>query len=39
MKRVHGGCKNIVHDMVGVVGVMDSLTFLSLEHCQEREKK
>jgi len=37
MKRVYGGCKNIVPDMVGVVGVMNSLTFLSLEHCQEIE--
>ncbi|KAK2441212.1 disease resistance protein [Trifolium repens] len=36
-ESLYGGCKNIMPDMVGAVGNMNSLTCLCLESCQEIE--
>ncbi|KEH33874.1 disease resistance protein (CC-NBS-LRR class) family protein [Medicago truncatula] len=37
LEALHGGCKNIIPDMVGVVGGMDDLTSLHLTRCQDIE--
>jgi Leucine-rich repeat (LRR) protein len=37
LKGLHGGCKSIVPDMVGVVGGMNDLASLHLLDCQEIE--
>ncbi|XP_058782260.1 probable disease resistance protein At4g27220 [Vicia villosa] len=34
---LHGGCKNIIPDMVGIVGGMNDLTSLHLTSCREIE--
>ena len=37
LEDLHGGCQNIIPDMVGVVGGMNDLTSLHLKSCQEIE--
>lgn len=37
LEGLHGGCKNIIPDMIGVVGGMDDLTSLHLTRCREIE--
>ncbi|RHN67148.1 putative P-loop containing nucleoside triphosphate hydrolase, leucine-rich repeat domain, L [Medicago truncatula] len=37
LEGLHGGCKNIIPDMVGIVGGMNDLTSLHLTSCQEIE--
>ncbi|PNX73534.1 disease resistance (CC-NBS-LRR class) family protein, partial [Trifolium pratense] len=37
LKGLHGGCKNIIPDMVGIVGGMTNLSTLHLTDCEEIE--
>ncbi|KAK2441206.1 disease resistance protein [Trifolium repens] len=37
LKGLHGGCKNIIPDMVGVVGGMNNMSTLHLTECEEIE--
>ncbi|CAJ2668960.1 unnamed protein product [Trifolium pratense] len=37
LSGLHGGCKSIVPDMVGIVGGMNNLSTLHLTHCEEIE--
>ncbi|KAK2441211.1 disease resistance protein [Trifolium repens] len=37
LKGLHGGCKNVIPDMVGVVGGVNSLSSLHLKDCEEIE--
>jgi hypothetical protein len=37
LEGLHGGCKNIIPDMVGVVGGMNSLSSLHLRKCEQIE--
>ncbi|XP_027342676.1 probable disease resistance protein At4g27220 isoform X2 [Abrus precatorius] len=37
LQHLHGGCKNVIPDMIGVVGAMKNLSSLSLDDCADIE--